>query len=124
PFPARVFCARWFDRALRALRDVWKDLPLFLPSFFDSRRGARMSATLVSGLRSSELCLGFHPAAEHFGHAPGLSDAAARSMRLFGVEEFADRAQAGLIEVSREGLEEMPCLLMFVRVKLCPGIEE
>src|SRR6185369_483346 len=81
-------------------------------------------ATLVSALRSSELCLGCHPAAENFGHAPGLGDAAARSVRLFGVEDFAERAQAGLVEVSGEGLEKVPCLLLFVRVKLCPGIKE
>src|ERR1700731_605185 len=33
-----------------------------------------------------------HPAAQHFGHTPGLGDAAPGGVRLTRVENFADRA--------------------------------
>src|SRR6476661_4857560 len=44
----------------------------------------------------------FQPAAEHFGHAPRLSDAAARQERRFGVEHFADLPDAGFVQVAIE----------------------
>jgi hypothetical protein len=41
----------------------------------------------------------FLQTAQRFRDAPGLGDAAARSERRLGVEDFADRADAGFSEM-------------------------
>src|SRR3954468_22966300 len=65
-----------------------------------------------------------HPAAEHLGDAPGLGDAAAGGVRLLGVEDLADRAEAGLVQVGDEPLEEPPGAGAVVGVDLQPGVDE
>src|SRR6266851_2777459 len=49
--------------------------------------------------------------AQHFGDTPGLGDAAARGEGRLGIEDLADRADAGLGEVGFETVEKMPCRL-------------
>src|SRR5207253_2493424 len=63
-------------------------------------------------------------AAQHFGDAPGLSDAAARRKGRFGVEDLADRADPGLGEMRLEAGEKTARLFRLVRVDLEPGIDK
>ena len=58
---------------------------------------------------------GFDPGAQHFGDAPGLRDAAAGSERRFGIEDFADGADAGLVQVRPEPVEKLARLGAIVR---------
>ena len=53
---------------------------------------------------------GLHPAAQHFGHAPGLGHAAARPIGSLGIEDFADRADAGLAQMGGKTAEKLPRL--------------
>ena len=51
---------------------------------------------------------GFNPEPpEHFRHAPGLGDAAAGMIRRLGVEDLADRADAGFVQVRLEAGEQL-----------------
>src|SRR3954470_2241707 len=63
-----------------------------------------------------------HPAAQHLGDAPGLGDAAAGGVRLLGVEDFADAAQAGFAEMRDETVQEMPGLRRISGVDAQPGV--
>src|SRR2546421_10464459 len=49
---------------------------------------------------------GLRPAAQNFRDAPSLRDAAARRVRFDGVEDLADRADAGFVQVRHEAFEE------------------
>ncbi len=62
--------------------------------------------------------------AQHFGDTPGLGDAAARGEGRLGIEDLADRADAGLGEVGFETVEKMPCRLALVGIDLEPGVDE
>src|SRR5512141_2225443 len=66
---------------------------------------------------------GFDPAAEDFGYAPGLGDAASRGVGCFGVEDFADGADALFIQVGLEAEEHFSRFGFFVWVELEPGID-
>src|SRR4051794_6687305 len=59
-------------------------------------RSSRVRRKVYS--RDSQL----QPAAEHFGNAPRLRDAAARQEGRLGVEHFADLADAGFVQVPIE----------------------
>src|SRR5271167_3575450 len=66
----------------------------------------------------------FFQTAQYFRDAPGLGDAAARCERRLGVEDFADRADAGFGEMRLETVEEMPRCRAIVGVNLEPSIDE
>src|SRR5258705_12132841 len=57
-----------------------------------------------------------HPAAQHFGDAPGLGDAAAWGVGGLGVEDLADAAEAGFAEMRDEALQEVPRPRRILRV--------
>src|SRR5260370_1386936 len=65
-----------------------------------------------------------HPHAQHFSHAPRLSDAPARREGRFGIEDFADRSDAGLVEVRHEPVERTLRAGQIVGVHLQPRIDE
>src|SRR5204862_416067 len=60
----------------------------------------------------------------YFSDAPGLSDAAARRERRPGIEDFADRTDAGFGDDGFKAGEETARPLRFVRVDLEPGVDE
>ena len=64
----------------------------------------RRCSPLPSGRQRG--AVGAHERAQYFGDAPGLRDAAARRERLLGVEDFADRADARVVQVVRQRLEQ------------------
>src|ERR1700733_138413 len=66
----------------------------------------------------------FDEAAQHFGDAPGLSDAAARREGRLGVENLADRADSSLPDVRLEAVEKMARRRYVIRMDPQPGIDE
>ena len=58
------------------------------------------------------------PTAQNFRYAPCLSDAASGHVRLSGIENFADRADAVVAEVDREHFEKFSRTLFVVRMNL------
>ena len=59
------------------------------------------------GWRNEAVLLrGFDPAAEDFRDAPCLGDAASRRVGRVGVEDLADGADAGLVEMRDESSEK------------------
>ena len=67
---------------------------------------------------------GLDPGAEHLGNAPGLGDAAPGREGRFGVEDFADRAQRGLVQMWAEGFEKVPGAPAVIGMDLEPGVDE
>src|SRR4051794_9596196 len=61
---------------------------------------------------------------QHFGHAPGLRDAATRRVRRLGIEDLADRTETGLAQMRLEAAERLPCALPVTREHFEPGIDE
>jgi hypothetical protein len=79
-------------------------------SAFDCRalqesRGPRCASKVVE--QRFLRCL--DPASQYFGNAPGLGDTTTREMRLAGIENFTDGADAVIAEMLREGVEELSC---------------
>src|SRR5688572_29855598 len=64
------------------------------------------------------------PTAQHFGHAPRLSNAAAGRIRRFGVENFADRTDASLVKMSHEAFEECANRVAIVRMSAMPRVNQ
>src|SRR5262245_26121598 len=64
---------------------------------------ARAGDRPASLARSSEI---LEQERERLGHAPGLGRRAARPVRRVGVEDLAELAQAGLLEVALEAAQE------------------
>src|SRR5688572_5014595 len=69
------------------------------------------------------LARGLGPAAQGFGDAPGLGDAAAGGVGLAGVEDFADGADARLAEVIDETLQQFASAGEIVGMQLEPGVD-
>src|SRR6185503_13147805 len=67
---------------------------------------------------------GLVEAAQHFRHAPGLRNTSSRSIRSFGVEDLADRPDAGFRQVLLEAVQELACALAVLRIGLQPGVHE
>src|SRR4029453_6455581 len=65
-----------------------------------------------------------HPGAQDFRHAPRLGHAAPRGVRLDGVEDLADRADAGLVQMRYEAVEKAPGPCVVFRVHLEPRVDE
>ena len=61
--------------------------------------------------------------AEYLGDAPCLCHASARSIRLLGVEDLADRADAGLIQVRLESFEHLAGAGSIARVHFQPRVD-
>ena len=75
--------------------------------------------------RKSFLILGsLHKAAQYFRDTPSLGDAAARGERWLGIEDFADRADAGFSEMRLKAVEETPRRRMIIGVNPEPSIDE
>src|SRR5678816_4322279 len=60
-------------------------------------------------MRSASLNRGLDPASQHLGNAPSLCDTAAGCKRLLRVENFADRADAGLPQVMNKACQIPSC---------------
>src|SRR5581483_12337782 len=60
---------------------------------------------------------------QDLGDAPGLGDAAAREKGFLGVEDFADRADARLVEVRGEAIDQPASLAPLRRVELEPRLD-
>src|SRR5437867_6259203 len=80
-------------------------------------RGARLR-WLLSAPRE------LHPHAQYFSDAPRLGDTAARRVRRFRVEDFADRSDARLIQMGHEAVEHALRAGPVVRIDLQPRIDE
>src|ERR1051325_11430171 len=65
-----------------------------------------------------------NPAPQDLGDAPSLRDAAARRVGLDGVEDFADGADAGLVQVRREAFQELARARAVFGVGLEPSVYE
>src|SRR4051812_39794174 len=63
-------------------------------------------------------------AAQGFGDAPGLRDAAARREWRLGIEDLVDRADAALGKVLLEAAEETACFRASFGMDLEPGVDE
>src|SRR5436190_2073725 len=66
---------------------------------------------------------GFHPGSQYFGHAPRLGDPAAGMIWRLGVEDFAYRAQAGVIQMRPKTGEQPSCIAGLVGVDPQPGTD-
>src|SRR4051794_3077768 len=64
------------------------------------------------------------PTAQDLRDAPSLRDAAARRVWLDGVEDFANRADASLVQVRHEAFEEPTRALAVFRISLEPSVYE
>src|SRR5262245_6282157 len=67
---------------------------------------------------------GLVEAAQHFRYAPGLGNTSSCSIRSFGVEDLADRPDAGFRQVLLEPVQELTCALAVLRIGLQPGVHE
>lgn len=63
-------------------------------------------------------------ASQHFRDAPRLRGAAAPVVGRFGVEDFADRSDAGVAEVGFEAVEKMESAVVVAGMHFQPGIDE
>src|SRR5258706_93832 len=70
--------------------------------------GGRRAVTVEPRLLRNSL-LQLRKAAQHLGHRPCLSHAAARNIRRLGVEDFADRADTGFGERDPESFPQRQC---------------
>lgn len=70
------------------------------------------------------LWAGLHPAPQHFGHTPGLRDAATGRKRLFGIEDLADGANTGFAEMCLKAMEEASGSSIVIWVDLEPGVNQ
>src|SRR6185436_6568768 len=62
------------------------------------------------------------PAAQELGNAPGLSDTPPRGERRLGIEDLADRPDAGLVEMRDKALERLSHAGYVVWINLQPGV--
>src|SRR3954462_12759188 len=62
--------------------------------------------------------------AQHFRNAPRLGDAAAWGEWRFGIEDFADRTDAGVVEMRHEAFERLPRPDRIARIDLQPRVDE
>jgi hypothetical protein len=70
------------------------------------------------------LWAGFHPAPQHFGHTPGLRDAATGCKRPFGIEDLADGANTGFAEMRFKAMQEAPGPSIVVWIDLKQGVNK
>src|SRR5437588_276023 len=82
--------------------------------------GNRQPATGNRQLLSAELI----QAAKNLGHAPRLCGAAARVIRRLGVEDLADRADAGVGQVWFESIEKAQSAGAVGRMDFEPRVDE
>src|SRR5688500_18762537 len=61
---------------------------------------------------------------DQFRHAPGLGDATPGLERLLGIEDLADRPDAGLPEVLVEAVHHRPGFVAALGKRLEPGVHE
>ena len=66
----------------------------------------------------------FQPCPQRFGHAPRLGDAAARRVRRFGVEDFADRPHTRLAEMIAEAGNNSRAPAWSLGMHLQPGVHK
>jgi glycogen operon protein len=64
----------------------------------------------------------FHPTAQQLRHTPGLRYTAPGGVRFFSVEDFADRTDAGIIQMCQDACQELPGLGLLARIQLEPRI--
>src|SRR4030095_1036292 len=84
--------------------------------------GVRSVLAMAARLRS--LSLEVLQAAQHLRDAPRLRHAPARRERRRSVEDLADRADARLIQMARETLQQRERIVFAPRVHAQPGIDE
>src|SRR5262249_2541681 len=72
------------------------------------RSGKGSASRRSDGLPQAPPLLGqLDPYAQQLGHTPRLRDAAARCVGLVAVENFADRSDAGVVEMFNEAVERV-----------------
>src|SRR5262245_11046565 len=64
------------------------------------------------------------PDAQDLGDAPRLSDTTALCERFVGIEDFADRSDASIIQVREEAVERAAGAIDIIRVDLQPRVDE
>src|SRR4051794_13509403 len=84
----------------------------------------RLRARARVRLRARPRARRLHPAPQRLRHAPRLRDAAAGGEGRLGVEDLADRADAGVVEVREHRLEETARAGVILGMHLQPGIDE
>src|SRR4029434_2246837 len=70
------------------------------------------------------LWAGFHPAPQHFGHAPSLCDAAPGRKRLFSIEDLADGANTGFAKMCLKAMQAAPGPSVVVWIDLKQGVNK
>src|SRR5438034_6543611 len=73
------------------------------------------------GLDGNRRALGpgrLYPASQHLGDAPRLGDAAARRVRLLGIEDFTDCTEPELSQLRDERIEKAARTTIVVRMHL------
>ena len=85
----------------------------------DAQRPAGASA----GPRFAGLGRGFDQAAQHFGDAPGLSDATPRREWRLRIEDLVDRADTSLVQMRNEAFQKFTRPFPISRVDFQPGID-
>ena len=111
-FFAGAFTVLMIERIIRAMMAVeneWAPGRLFgqaLRVRVDHRRRRGQKSALLNTARSSGIRGRLGQTAQDLRDAPGLRNTGARRVRLFGVEDFADRADARVVEVLDETIEK------------------
>src|SRR5579872_963233 len=89
-----------------------------------SRMLARLPLALLEGRPGVRHRSRPDPGAEDLGHAPGLSDAAPWSVRFLGAEDLAHRADASLVQMRHEALQEAARSGTVVGMDAEPGVDQ
>src|SRR5262245_39237232 len=79
---------------------------------------------LVGASTSLNLRVRLDPASQELRHAPGLGTAAPRRKGHFGIEDFADRPETRLVQMSRQSIEKPSRGRHVVRIGFDPGIDK
>src|SRR5437870_370401 len=75
-------------------------------------------------LRHLWLFFRLYPTPQYFCDAPCLRDTSAREEGIVGIEDFADRSDAGLGEVRGKAIQEFASAREIIRVNAQPCIDE
>src|SRR6185369_13208965 len=82
----------------------------------------------LDGDRRARHACRLHPATQDLGHAPRLRNASTRRVRLDGVEDLTDRAEAEVVECRDTAIEKAPrargILRMHLEPRVDPGADE
>src|SRR5205814_4918324 len=111
-----------YHEAKEPTRRAWA---LSLPSLCLTRRGAHglLGERRLDRDRRAAGTRRLHPATQHLGNAPRLSDTPPRRVRLHCVEDLADGAEAKIVERADAAVEETPRPGGVVRVYFEPCVD-